>query len=61
MTLLVIGAIGAGLSGLSHWAERDVLDPDSAGPDGTRALVEILRDQGIDVVVARDREAALRR
>ncbi|WP_457101043.1 DUF4350 domain-containing protein [Microbacterium sp. P5_E9] len=58
VTLLMIGAIGAGLSGLSRWAERDVLDPDSAGPDGTRALVQILRDQGIDVVVARDRAAA---
>jgi hypothetical protein len=45
------------LAGIGDWTQRDVLDPESAGPSGTRALAEILRDRGVDVVVARDRAA----
>src|SRR5215203_3090303 len=57
--LIGVGTAGAALSGLGQWAQRDVLDPESAGPNGTRAIVEILGSRGVEVVVARDRAAAL--
>lgn len=59
VALLIVGAAGALLSGIGQWSQREVLDPESAGPQGARALAEILRDQGVEVVVVRDREAAL--
>lgn len=52
------GAIGTILSS-GGWSERSALDPDSFGPTGTRALAQLLRDQGLEVVVARDRTAAI--
>lgn len=55
--ILLIGGIGAILSAASKWSERDALDPASAGPTGTRALAEILRDHGVEVTIARDRAA----
>ncbi|MDE0547303.1 DUF4350 domain-containing protein [Microbacterium sp. C7(2022)] len=55
---LVIGALGALLAAQGRWDERTVLDPESAGPNGSRALVEILRDHGVDVRVVRDHESA---
>ncbi|GAA1467494.1 DUF4350 domain-containing protein [Microbacterium thalassium] len=58
--LLVVGGVGGWLTGLYQWSQRDALDPDSAGPAGTRALVHILRDQGIELTVTDDRAAALR-
>ena len=60
VVLLLVGGFGAALSSAGRWAERDALDPESAGPLGTRALVEILRGQGVEVIVARDRAAAAR-
>jgi hypothetical protein len=33
------------------------MDPDNAGPDGTRALARVLDDEGVDVRVARDADA----
>ncbi|TQK19030.1 uncharacterized protein DUF4350 [Microbacterium sp. SLBN-154] len=60
VALLVVGAVGALLSGLGEWAQRDALDAESAGPTGTRALVEVLRDQGVAVEVARTRADATR-
>ncbi|NYF15877.1 hypothetical protein HDC37_000689 [Microbacterium sp. AK009] len=60
VALLVVGSVGAALSGLGDWAQRDALDPESAGPTGTRALVEVLRDQGVEVEVARSRADATR-
>lgn len=59
LALLAVGGIGAALSAANQWAARDALDPASAGPSGTRALAEILRDHGVEVVVARDRDAAI--
>lgn len=56
--LVGVGIAGSALSGIGEWTERDVLDPESAGPNGTRALVEILRERGVEVVVVRDRVAA---
>jgi hypothetical protein len=56
--LLVAGAIGAALSATGRWSEKDALDPESAGPQGTMALATILREHGVDVVIARDRQSA---
>jgi hypothetical protein len=58
VVLIAAGLIGAGLSSAGRWAQKDAFDPDSAGPQGTRALVAVLRDHGVDVVVARDRDTA---
>jgi hypothetical protein len=58
IALLLIGTVGGILAEAGRWADRQAFDPESAGPLGTRALVEILRDQGVEVVVARDRAAA---
>lgn len=60
LVLLIVGGVGAALSGLGRWSERDALDPDSAGPLGARAIAQILRDQGVEVTVARDRATAAR-
>jgi hypothetical protein len=56
--LVGVGIVGSLLAGTREWTERDVLDPESAGPFGTRALVEIMREHGVEVVIARDRSAA---
>jgi hypothetical protein len=56
--LVVVGGAGAALSGLGEWTERDALDPESRGPDGAAAVVELLREGGVDVVIARDRASA---
>jgi hypothetical protein len=58
--LIVVGVIGAVLSGAGQWTQRDTLDPDSAAPQGARALASILRDHGVEVAVVRDRGAAAR-
>jgi len=60
VALVVAAGFGVVLSGIGQWAERGMLDPESAGPTGTRAIVEILRDHGVDVTVARDRATAAR-
>lgn len=57
--LVVIGLFGTTLV-YGGWTQRDALDPESPAPDGTRALVRILEQQGVRVVVARDRAAAER-
>ena len=50
VVLLVVGARRRGAARASgSGRERDALDPESAGPLGTRALAEILRDQGVEV------------
>ncbi|KAA9111207.1 DUF4350 domain-containing protein [Microbacterium rhizomatis] len=59
VALVVVGIAGTVLSGVGRWSERDALDPDSAGPQGTRALAQILRQHGIEVTVARSRDGAL--
>jgi hypothetical protein len=58
VVLILVGLAGAALSGVGRWSERDVLDPESTAPLGSRALAEVLRDQGVSVDVVRDREAA---
>ncbi|MCW2163855.1 protein of unknown function (DUF4350) [Microbacterium hydrothermale] len=57
--LLLVALVG-GLFVYAGYTQRAVLDPESAGPDGTRAVVRILEQQGVRVVVARDRDAAER-
>lgn len=58
VVILLVGAAGGALAGLGRWVERDALDPDSPAPAGTRAIAEILRDQGVQVVVPRSRADA---
>ncbi|QKJ21224.1 DUF4350 domain-containing protein [Microbacterium hominis] len=60
VTLLVVGAAGAAIAGLGQWAQRDALDPESFGAAGTRALAEVLRAQGVEVRVTRQRDEAVR-
>lgn len=58
--VLVVGLVMLALSSSMRWQAHDgLLDPDSPGADGSRALAQVLRQQGIDVLVARDRDAAL--
>lgn len=59
IVIVVVGAIGASLSNLGRFTERDAMDPESPGPYGTRALAEILRDGGIEVIVTDERSEAL--
>ncbi|KRB37262.1 hypothetical protein ASD93_09020 [Microbacterium sp. Root180] len=56
VAVLVVGAVGAALAASSQWMERDALDPESAGPSGTRALARILDDHGVEVRIARDHQ-----
>src|SRR5690606_15787463 len=55
----LVSAAGLLLSGEAP-GRKPGLDPDSAGPSGALALTELLRDQGIEVTVFRDRAAAAR-
>lgn len=57
--LLVIGLVGTTLV-YGGWTQKALLDPESPAPDGTRAIVRILEQQGVRVSVARDRAAAER-
>ncbi len=54
-----VGLVGAILTAALQWTQRDSLDPDSAGPRGTRALAAVLADHGVDVRIVRDRAGAL--
>lgn len=60
VALVLIGAGSAALLTVGQWTQREALDPASAGPTGTRALAEVLRDQGVAVEVTRDLQAAER-
>lgn len=59
VVLVIVAIAGTMLSGARQWSQREVLDPESAGPDGTRALAHVLREHGVEVTVARDRDATL--
>jgi hypothetical protein len=58
VALLIVGGVGGAISAANQWAARDALDPQSAGPTGTRALAEVLRAHGVEVRVERSRDAA---
>lgn len=49
VVISVIAAVGAFLTAPRPGGR---MDPDATGPDGAHALVTLLRDQGVDVVVA---------
>lgn len=59
---IVVAVLGAALLAIQVAANppslRAGLDPESAGPAGARALAELVRQQGIEVEVVRDRTAA---
>ena len=57
--LLVVGAVAGAIAGIARLPSQGLLDPEAAGPDGGRALVQILRAQGVDVTVARNLDAAV--
>ncbi|WP_396643677.1 DUF4350 domain-containing protein [Microbacterium sp.] len=57
--LAIVALLGTTLV-FGGWTPRDTLDPESPAPDGTRALVRLLEQQGVRVVVARDLAAAER-
>lgn len=54
-----VGLVGTVIAGSARQAERDALDPESAAPLGTRAIAQVLRDHGVDVVIARSRGDAV--
>lgn len=57
--LFLVALVGGALV-YGGYAQRAALDPESAGSDGTRAVVRVLEQQGVRVIVARDRRAAER-
>ncbi|WEG07871.1 DUF4350 domain-containing protein [Microbacterium horticulturae] len=57
VVVVVVGVIATILSGLGQWNRRDVLDPESTGADGARALARVLDQHGVAVHVVRDRHA----
>lgn len=59
IAFVVIGLVLLAIQGATQWANPGRFDPDSHGPDGYRAVVEVLRDQGVDVTVARTSDEAI--
>ncbi|MFG6402012.1 DUF4350 domain-containing protein [Microbacterium sp. P04] len=59
VAVLVAVALVGGLLAFGGWTQRDPLDPESAAPEGTRALARVLAEQGIDLQVVRGRDDAL--
>ncbi len=56
--IVVVAVAMTMISGIAQLPARGLLDPDAAGPEGSRALARILQQPGIEVVVVRDRDAA---
>ncbi|GGH37670.1 DUF4350 domain-containing protein [Microbacterium album] len=57
IALLLLGALMT-LFVARDWTARPPFDPEGPGADGARAIVNILRDRGVDVVPAVRREEA---
>jgi len=51
--VIVLGLVLLGLLGLTAQRPTTPLDPEGTGPEGARALAEVLRQQGVDVEVVR--------
>ncbi|WP_308493295.1 DUF4350 domain-containing protein [Microbacterium terrisoli] len=52
--VIVVGGIAAAvIAGLVQWNKHDLLDPDSTGANGARALAHVLSTHGVHVEVAR--------
>lgn len=56
--VVVVAVTMAVISGIATLPARGLLDPEAAGPEGSRALARILEDNGRDIVVVTDRRAA---
>lgn len=56
--LVILGAFVAIQAGVSMPSSRGSLDPEGVGDSGAMALAELLRDQGVEVTVARSRDDA---
>ncbi|HET7305402.1 MAG TPA: DUF4350 domain-containing protein [Segeticoccus sp.] len=56
LLVLVVAAVLT-LIALGQQRSTSALDPDTVGRDGTHALVEVLRDHGVDVDVVRSQQA----
>ncbi len=56
--IVVVGFAMTMITGIAQLPARGLLDPDAAGPDGSRALARILEREGVDVLLVRDRDAA---
>ena len=54
-----LAVLGVATALLTPAAGRTSLDPDAATPGGTRALAELLRDQGVSVERTTDAERAM--
>ncbi len=59
-TLLVGASLALIVLNGSAPGAREPLDPESASPEGAKALVQVLGDHGVPVEIAEGREAALR-
>ena len=62
MRTAYVGVVGLGvlllvLLALSAQRPTSPLDPDGSGPEGARALAQVLREQGVDVEVVRSVDA----
>ncbi|WAC67937.1 DUF4350 domain-containing protein [Microbacterium sp. SL75] len=57
---LLLAALVGGTLVYGGYTQRAILDPESAGSDGTRAVVRVLEQHGVSVTIARDRAAAER-
>jgi hypothetical protein len=58
--IVIVGLAMTVIAGIAQLPARGMLDPDAAGPEGTRAVARILERQGVEVVLVRDRDAARR-
>ena len=54
LALVVIAAVGALGTYLTAPRPGGRMDPESTSSEGARALVSLLRDQGVDVIIAED-------
>ncbi|MBA8816630.1 hypothetical protein FHX48_001703 [Microbacterium halimionae] len=59
VALVLAALVGTALTANTGWNSRGAFDPESAGPYGTLAIAEILRDQGVRVEVVRTYDDAL--
>jgi len=56
--LVAVGILAVVISGVVRWSAHDLLDPESTGANGGRALDRILSAHGVQVQVVRDAASA---
>ncbi|MFV0407222.1 MAG: DUF4350 domain-containing protein [Propioniciclava sp.] len=59
LAVTVLGLLMAGLTRINTMPPTGLLEPESAGPQGAQAVVQLLRAQGVTVTVVRDRPAVV--